>query len=499
MQEKTILEKKETGTGKNTTGKDRNFLIKITRLSKQFEGNLILKDVQFSIGKGESVSIMGPSGAGKTTFLNIVLGLDKQFEGLYENRCKKIAAVFQEHRLLPWLNIYENLKIVNPAISDREIKELLDVMKLTDFASFPPMKLSGGMKQRAAIARALCYDADLIIMDEPLKSTDKQLGQKIIQYLKKELKRKNKSLIFITHDVSNALEISDKIYILENKPASFTQCIPIEEEKREVIAEKLNRYAEFSENDHIRRIPAHVLLARLGKKRLVPGGVAVTQQLLKQSGIQAESKVLEVSCNNGRTLIEIAEQYGCSVTGVDTDVQFLTEAKQHINAADMNDSVKILNADARRLPFEDESFDVVLNQTMLTMLSEDEKKKAVAESFRVLKKGGTLLTHDMALPVENPALIKELRKTVNMPAEPLTEEQWVRLFSDTGFSEVDAKTGTMTLLSAKGMTADEGVEGMGLIFENARKDPNFEQFIEMKDFFARNADNVQYIGVYSKK
>ncbi len=175
-------------------------LLEIKNLNKRFENNFVIKDLNFSISKGELVSIMGPSGIGKTTFLNILLGLDKKFEGEFISNTEKVAAVFQEDRLLPWLNIYENLKLINPEISDRKIKEILDLMKLTDYASFPPPKLSGGMKQRVSIARALCYDADLIVMDEPLKSTDKNLSNQILQYLKTELKKENKALIMITQN-----------------------------------------------------------------------------------------------------------------------------------------------------------------------------------------------------------------------------------------------------------------------------------------------------------
>ncbi len=218
-------------------------LVTIQNLHKQFENKTILQGINFSIAKGEFVSIMGPSGIGKTTFLNILLGLDKAFDGEFTLNTEKMAAVFQEDRLLPWLNIYDNLRIVNPYVEHNKIKKLLELMKLDDFANFSPTKLSGGMKQRVSIARALYYDADLVVMDEPLKSTDKQLSNQILHYLKTQLKKENKSLIMITHDVSNAVEISDYIYILDDKPASFIDRLEVNDGNKDEIAKRLDKYA----------------------------------------------------------------------------------------------------------------------------------------------------------------------------------------------------------------------------------------------------------------
>ncbi len=247
------------------------------------------------------------------------------------------------------------------------------------------------------------------------------------------------------------------------------------------------------------RVPGHVLLARLGKKRLRPGGITATNWLIEHGEFNKDSKVLEVACNRGVTLMEIAKKYHCDITGVDRDENFLAEARENIAKENLESKIKILNADARNLPFEDESFDVIINEAMLTMLSEADKEKAIKEYFRVLKKGGKLLTHDISMPVEKLEVVKELRKTINVLATPLLEEKWLKLFKNAGFSNVTTKTGKMTLMSKEGMQKDEGEDGVKKIFENAKKDPNFEQFIEMKDFFARNADNLYYLAVCSEK
>ncbi len=220
-----------------------NLVLEVKNLYKNFENNVIFKDLDFSLKKGEFISIMGPSGIGKTTFINILLGLDTNFKGEYIKYFKKLSCVFQEDRLLPWLSLIDNIKVVNPQVNDKKIVEILELMKLSKFAHYPPLKLSGGMKQRASIARALSCDFDLVIMDEPLKSTDKDLSSSILDYLSTKLKDENKSLILITHDTDTALSISDKIYIMQNKPAQFIDCINVKNGTSLQTVEKLQKYA----------------------------------------------------------------------------------------------------------------------------------------------------------------------------------------------------------------------------------------------------------------
>ncbi len=206
-------------------------LIRIANLSKQYGDTRILENINFSLQQSEIVAIMGYSGAGKTTFLNILLGLDKKYSGQYVGNFKRMPCVFQEDRLLPWLTLYDNIKLVNKAIPDDELQEILEVLNLQHYRHFYPTELSGGMRQRTAIARALAFKGDVIVMDEPLKSTDDALSSTIINYLKDKVAKEKTAIVIATHDLTNANRISDRILFLDGKPASFHREIEVKKQK----------------------------------------------------------------------------------------------------------------------------------------------------------------------------------------------------------------------------------------------------------------------------
>lgn len=130
-----------------------------------------------------------------------------------------------------------------------------------------------------------------------------------------------------------------------------------------------------------------------------------------------------------------------------------------------------------KLPFEDESFDIVINEAMLTMLPVEAKKKAIAEYFRVLKPNGLLLTHDvMLVGNDHQTILENMRKAINVTVTPLTKDGWKGIFQESGFRNVDTFSGEMTLLSPKGMIYDEGIFGTLKIIRNAMKAENREQF-----------------------
>ncbi|PID82275.1 MAG: SAM-dependent methyltransferase [Clostridiales bacterium] len=249
----------------------------------------------------------------------------------------------------------------------------------------------------------------------------------------------------------------------------------------------------------MKRVPGHELLARLGKKRLRPGGVEATNWLLEKGEFSTEKNVLEVACNMGTTLLEIANKYGCTITGVDMSDEALEKAKRNVKNANLEDKINLLKADAKSLPFEDETFDIVINEAMLTMLSNKDKEKALREYYRVLKKGGVLLTHDINVVGGVPKVLSILRKVIHVPAVPLKESDWITLLEKVGFINIKDKTGEMTLMSDEGMIKDEGEEGMKQIHENASKDSNYEQFYQMKEFFEKYKDKLYYIVFCSRK
>lgn len=244
----------------------------------------------------------------------------------------------------------------------------------------------------------------------------------------------------------------------------------------------------------------HNFLARLGKTRLRPGGKKGTDWLIANGDFNKDKKVLEVACNMGTTAIGLAERFGCHIEGVDLDEQALAKAQKNISEAKLDNLIHVQRANAMKLPFADSSFDIVINEAMLTMLPLEAKRKAVTEYFRVLKPGGFLLTHDVMLLEHNEAqILATLREVINVSIAPLTKEGWKDLFKQAGFSNVDTYSGEMTLLSPKGMIYDEGVLGTLKIVRNALRSENRETFKKMFRFFNDPQNKMHFIAVCSQK
>lgn len=177
---------------------------RLTNISKRFKDKSILEDVSLNIPEKGILVISGPSGEGKTTLLKIMAGLIKPDSGHIEGFTDtRIAFVFQEDRLLPWFDLLSNIKCVlkGENTEDRAMY-WLEKMYLKDSYNKYPNELSGGMKRRAALARAFAYSGDLYILDEPYKELDLELKEKIIYTTKEECK--DKMLIVVTHDINEA-------------------------------------------------------------------------------------------------------------------------------------------------------------------------------------------------------------------------------------------------------------------------------------------------------
>lgn len=247
----------------------------------------------------------------------------------------------------------------------------------------------------------------------------------------------------------------------------------------------------------------HHFLARLGKTRLRPGGKVATDWLLANGDFRANKKVLEVACNMGTTAIQIAKQYECEVLGIDLDEEALAKAEQNIKANNVEHLVKVQRANATALPFEDNSFDIVINEAMLTMLPQKAKEKAISEYLRVLKPNGFLLTHDVLLNTEDPAeteaLLERLRDAINISVSPMSKAAWKETFHQCGFRNVETFSGDMSLLSPKGLIHDEGVLGAMKIVGNALKPENRDTFIKMFQTFNDPEKKFGFIAVCSQK
>lgn len=201
-----------------------DFIIKTKSIFKSFASLPVLQDWNLTIKKGERIVILGPSGSGKTTFLRIIAGLEGITKGEIKINTNKIGFVFQEPRLIPWRTVKENIAFVN---EKADIDSLLKKLNLENFGDFYPRQLSGGMKQRANLARALASDPDILILDEAFASLDWPVKLEIMQDIVKQWQEKKFTLVAVTHDLKEALYLADRIIILSGRPAKIKHDIDI--------------------------------------------------------------------------------------------------------------------------------------------------------------------------------------------------------------------------------------------------------------------------------
>ena len=198
--------------------------IKLINIEKNFGNKKIYDKFSLNFEEGKINCILGKSGCGKSTLLNIIANLEESNSGEIIGVPEKIAYVFQEDRLIEWNSIYTNmelplLKFYTKDEREEKIKNILREVELGDYINSYPKELSGGMRQRANIARALLYNGELLLMDEPFKSLDKSSKENIIKIFKKNHLEKNNTVIMVTHDINEALSLGDNIFILGGSPA----------------------------------------------------------------------------------------------------------------------------------------------------------------------------------------------------------------------------------------------------------------------------------------
>ena len=207
-------------------------ILEIRNLSFTYTGdncNTVFKDINIDIKKNEFFCIIGPSGCGKTTLLNIIAGFETASEGsVYQNgvEIKNVsherAVVFQQDAVFPWLTVYQNIEYglrvrnIPPEIREKKVRQQLEVVGLTGFEDRYPRELSGGMKKKVDLARVLVNDPEMLLMDEPYGSLDALTKEKLQISLTEIWEQSRKTVIFVTHDLEEALFLGDRIVIMQH-------------------------------------------------------------------------------------------------------------------------------------------------------------------------------------------------------------------------------------------------------------------------------------------
>jgi len=219
-------------------------LIKLRKVTKVFDNNSqpveVVRNLSFHIHKGEHVTIIGPSGCGKSTILNLIAGFigctsgeiivdGENISGPSPNR----TVIFQDHNLFPWKTVKQNiefgLKSKGMKKHEREpiVRQYIDFVRLTGFENKYPFQLSGGMKQRVAIARAFIIKPLCILMDEPFGSLDAYLKENLQMELLKFKIANDITILFVTHDIEEAIFLSDRVIVLSPRPGEIRDVMPI--------------------------------------------------------------------------------------------------------------------------------------------------------------------------------------------------------------------------------------------------------------------------------
>ena len=254
----------KTSIQNNTHGTLEGKHLSFNRQEEKNRSLEILQDTSVALHNGEFKTIIGPSGCGKTTMLSILSGLLKPDNGTVLLNGKPInelseklglptptdiGVVFQDYGLFPWLTVFENvgfgLKMAGVLKNERE-KKVMDILKrvgLSDFANHYPHQLSGGMKQRTSIARVLATDAEFLLMDEPFSALDFQTRYFMQEFLLEVWQKFNKTIVYVTHHIDEALMLSDTIYLMTARPGRIVEEMKIDLPRPRNIAD--SKFIEY--------------------------------------------------------------------------------------------------------------------------------------------------------------------------------------------------------------------------------------------------------------
>ncbi len=217
----------------------------------------VLDNINLDIEQGDFVSIVGPSGCGKSTLLYLIAGLEKSDTGSITVSGKKVknpgpdrVVVFQEDGLFPWLTVLDNVTygLKLKGLSKKEIKEkAIDVLKMVHLSNYIdsyPHQLSGGMKQRVSIARALVMEPDILLMDEPFSALDEQTRMVLHKELLEIWRKTKVTIFFVTHNIREAVQLSEKVVVFATRPGRIKEIIPVPSTKDGIMPDSVTLYTE---------------------------------------------------------------------------------------------------------------------------------------------------------------------------------------------------------------------------------------------------------------
>jgi NitT/TauT family transport system ATP-binding protein len=216
-----------SGNGSRAPG-DQQEAVRLTEVSKRYgsgsRGVQALDKVSLTVRDGEFVCLIGASGCGKSTLLSLVAGLDSATSGQLSSAGRRVSLMFQEPALFPWLTAARNVELalrargVPKADRQARTRELLETVRLSGFGDKRPHELSGGMRQRVAMARALAQDADVLLMDEPFGALDAMTRDLLHDELERICGERTLTVLFVTHNVREAARLGDRVIVLSSRP-----------------------------------------------------------------------------------------------------------------------------------------------------------------------------------------------------------------------------------------------------------------------------------------
>lgn len=219
-------------------------MIELNNITKSYNGQVVFENLTLMFEKKKISCILGPSGCGKTTLLNIISKIEKADSGRISGmKDQSVSYIFQELILLPWKTVYDNIAIVlenkyGKKERDPIIRKHLSLVGLDEYGTYFPSQLSGGMRQRVVIARAFAYNSEIILMDEPFSSLDFKLKYGIIESFKTIWQNDRRTVIFVTHDIEEAILLSDVIYVVSSKPLNVINSFKIPGKVKDISNEQ---------------------------------------------------------------------------------------------------------------------------------------------------------------------------------------------------------------------------------------------------------------------